>query len=81
MSDTNEDVKTNEPLCDFIYANQLVDIVKHINPLHAARRPTYIRSNNHLDYILVSPDLVQSVMRAGHYEFHELIRNTDHCGV
>lgn len=80
MTDSNKDVKANGPFKQFISSNQLADAVQHNNPLHA-QRPTYIRSKNRIDYILISEDLVPSITTAGHYDFHHLIQNTDHCGI
>lgn len=81
MLDSNEDVKDNGQFQDFIHKTQLVDVVKVKNPIHAATRPTYNRSKNRLDYILVSQDLLSSIVQAGHHDFHELIQSTDHRGV
>ena len=55
--------------------------MKYHNPIHAASKPTYIRSKNRLDYILVSRDLLPAITAAGHYDFHELIQTSDHRGI
>lgn len=81
MTDSNEDVKENGPFQDFIHDSNMVDAVKYQNPIHAATKPTYVRSKNRIDYILVSKDLPPAIVTAGHDGFHELIQTSDHLGI
>ena len=81
MLDSNEDIQHVGPFHRFVASNQLVDAIGVNNPQHAETRPTYNRSQNRIDYILISRDLLPSITRSGHYDFHELFQKSDHRGI
>ena len=81
MLDSNEDIKKNGTFKLFVDSNQFVDAIQIHNPNHAINRPTFIRSSNRIDYILVTRDLLPFITKAGHYDFHQLFLSTDHRGI
>ena len=57
----------------------MVDVATQFDPL-LAQDPTYIHNNKRLDYILLSPNLAEIAIKAGHHNFHQHLVS-DHKGV
>ena len=79
MMDSNEDIKEEGAFANFAKNNDLVDIAPQFDPL-LAEDPTYLHSKKRLDYILLSPNLAEIAIKAGHHQFHQFMVS-DHKGV
>ena len=79
MMDANEYIKKEGGLYNFVRDNKLMDIVPKCNT-SLSSDPTYIHSSKRLDYILLSPNLAEITIKAGHHKFYQHIIS-DHKGV
>ena len=79
MLDFNEDIKDEGAFAIFAKNNDLVDIATQFDPL-LAQNPTYLHSTKRLDYILLSPNLAEIAIKAGHHQFYQYMVS-DHKGV
>ena len=67
--DSNEYLKDEGEFSLFTKNNDMVDVATQFDPL-LAHAPTYLYSNKRLDYILLSPNLSEIAITAGHHQFH-----------
>ena len=52
----------------------MIDIVPELNP-SLASDPNYLHSSKNLEYILLSPNLAELTIKAGHHQFHQHLKS------
>ena len=77
--DANEDINDEGGFFQFANNNDFVDVATQFDLL-LSQDPTYIHSNKRMDCILLSPNLVEIAIKAGHHNFHQHLVS-DHKGV
>ena len=70
MVDLDECIGNSGQLYDFCQTNNLVDSVSLLNP-DLNRDKTYIYGTTCIYYITISLILAESLLKAGHHQFHQ----------
>ena len=79
MADMNEFIGEKKALHKFCQSTNLIDSISLLNP-DLYSEPTYLCGTKRIDYIFISPSLVEVVVKAGHHNYNQHFVS-DHKGL
>ena len=70
MADMNKCIGEWKELCDFYQENNLIDSIALMN-LELEKDPTHMYESKRIEYILITPTLVETALKARHNQYHQ----------